>query len=255
VFTRLVVGLDGSPRADVALEQAVVLGRRFHATIVIVHAREGRGGRAGRDAEDGELLERARERVVAAALQAEVAEGRGPADRELAARARDADVVLIGRRGVVTTGDALGPTAAGMVRAADVCLILCGATPSYMHRIAVAFDGRETSKRALELAARFASIVDTTVHVVHASDDVQAGLQVVGEAEATLSLHQAAFQTHLEPGPPGAALAAVVKRLRCDALFAGAHVTTAAHRRTSQADFSHAEQILRHTDVPVVIQP
>ena len=228
----------------------MILGQRFHATIVVAHVREG-----GRRTDARDLLERARERVAAAGLAAEVAEGSGEPDLELASLAREADAVLIGRRGVATTGDALGHTAAAMVRATQVCVILCGATPSHMRRIAVAFDGRETSKRALELAARFASIVQTTVHVVHASGDASTGVQVVGEAEATLSLHQVAFQTHLEPGSPGEALATVVKRLNCDALFTGAHVARDAPHRPSPVEVSHAEEILRSTDIPVVLQP
>lgn len=250
MFTRLLVGLDGSPQADVALEQAVVLGRWFRAAIVIVHVREG-----GKGMRDADLLERGRERVAAAGLAVETAERRGDPDLELAALAQGTDAVLIGRRGVGTQGEALGPTASAVVRTTEVSVIVCGATPSHMRRIAVAFDGRDTSKRALELAARFASIVTTTVHVIHASDDPRRGSDLLGEAEATLSLHQAAFQTHVEPGPPGDALARAVKRLRCDALFAGAHVVRDAVGRPSPVDVSHAEQILRRTDIPVVIQP
>jgi nucleotide-binding universal stress UspA family protein len=250
VFTRLLVGLDGSPRADVALEQAVLLGQRFHATIVVAHVREG-----GRGKGDGELLERARERVAAAGLQVEVAERRGEPDVELAALAREADVVLIGRRGLTTAGAAVGATAAALVRIADVCVIVCGATPSPMEKVAIAFDGRETSKRALELAGRFASVAGSTVHVIHASDDEAAGLRVVGEAEALLSLRQVAFQTHVEPGRPGEVIARILKRLQCDALFAGAHVARDAAGRPSPVVVSHAEEILRHTDIPVVIQP
>ncbi|HXF96953.1 MAG TPA: universal stress protein [Gemmatimonadales bacterium] len=254
MFTRLLVGLDGSPRADVALEQAVVLGRRFHATIVVAHVREpGSGTEAA--GSGAALLERARERVAAAGLRVETVERRGEADLELAALARDADAVLIGRRGGTTAGDALGPTAAAMVRTAEVCVILCGARVSGMHRVAVAFDGREASKRALDLAARFASVAESIVHVIHASDDPEAGLRVVGEAEALLSLRQVAFQTHVEPGRPGEAVARAIKRTRCDALFAGAHVARDAPQRPSPVVVSHAEEILRHTDIPVVIQP
>ena len=39
MFTRLLVCLDGSPRADAALEQAVVLGERFHSTVLVAHVR------------------------------------------------------------------------------------------------------------------------------------------------------------------------------------------------------------------------
>jgi len=58
-----------------------------------------------------------------------------------------------------------------------------------------------------------------------------------------------AFVTHLENGTPGAVVARVIQETQCDALFAGAHVG----RR--DVTVSHAEQILLHTDIPVVIQP
>jgi len=40
MFTRLLVGLDGSPHADAALEQAVVLARRFHSLIIVAAVEE-----------------------------------------------------------------------------------------------------------------------------------------------------------------------------------------------------------------------
>ncbi len=248
MFTRLLVGLDGSPRADSAFEQAVVLAGRFRATIVVAHVREPRGERA----DGAAMLERARERVAAAGLQAELAERVGQPDLVLAELAKESDAVLIGRRGVTTKGDALGPTASSLIRIAERCVIVCGGLPSPMRSCAVAFDGRETSRRALDLAVRFASVVESTVHVIHANDDRDAGLKVVGVAEAALSMQRVAFVTHVEAGKPGEVVARVIKRIRCDALFAGAHVP---RERTSAIVVSHAEEILRHTDIPVVVQP
>ena len=40
MFGRLLVGLDGTVQADVALEQAVVLARRFGGTVVVAYVRE-----------------------------------------------------------------------------------------------------------------------------------------------------------------------------------------------------------------------
>ena len=51
---------------------------------------------------------------------------------------------------------------------------------------------------------------------------------------------------------PGAAVARVIERTKCDALFAGAHVGSG---RRSDVTVSHAEEILLHTDIPVVIEP
>jgi nucleotide-binding universal stress UspA family protein len=247
VFTRLLVGLDGSPRADAALEQAVVLGELFHSTVLVAHVREPGG------ADGTAMLDRARERLLAADVQGEMVEETGMADAVLAALARDADAVLLGRHGT-TTKNALGPTVTSLIRHAGHCVIACAGLPSPMRSCAVAFDGGETSQRALELAVRFASVLNSTVHVIHAADDRDAGLKVLGAAEAALSMQRVAFGSHMEAGPPGQVIARVIKRIGCDALFAGAHME---HRpgRASVASVSHAEEILLHTDIPVVVQP
>ena len=247
MFTRLLVGLDGSPRADGAFEQAVLLAERFHSTIIVAHARQ--------NGDDAPMLDRARERVAAAGLAVEVAEEPGEPDVVLATLAQTADAVLVGRRGVTrSAGVALGPTVTSLIRIAERCVIVCAGTVSPMRACAIAFDGGETSRRALELVARFASVVGSTVHVIHAATDREAGLQVVGEAEATLSLQRVAFVTHIEAGAPGEVAARVIKRTRCDALFAGAHLTRHPGR-PSGVVVSHAEEILRYTAIPVVIQP
>jgi nucleotide-binding universal stress UspA family protein len=49
-------------------------------------------------------------------------------------------------------------------------------------------------------------------------------------------------------------IARVIKRIGCDALFAGAHMER-RQGRTSVASVSHAEEILLRTDIPVVVQP
>jgi nucleotide-binding universal stress UspA family protein len=247
MFTRLLVGLDGSPRADVALEQAIVLGKRFGSTIVLVHARDN-----GPD-DGAPMLDRARERLAADGLEGEVVERRGPADEVLATVAEEADAVLVGRRGLTATHP-LGRTVTALIRRAERCVIVCAGQATAMRSCALAYDGREASRHALDLAARFASIMSATVHVIHAANDRDAGLGVVGTAEAALSLQRVAFTTHVEPGPPGEVIAAVIARVGCDALFAGAHLEPAG-RGAPAVRVSHAEEILRHAVIPVVIQP
>jgi nucleotide-binding universal stress UspA family protein len=247
----MLIGLDGSPTADEALEQAVLLGQRFKATLVVAHVKEtfGRGRRA---TDSGELLKRAEERVKDAGLAVEAILKHGNPDTELAVLARDVDTVLVGRRGRSSPAQAIGKTVASLIRIADRTVIVCGSKPLPMNACAIAYDGRETAQRALELVARFASITHSTVHVIHATIDPAVGTMVVGEAEAVLSLQGVEFVTHLEHGTPGAAVARVIERTQCDALFAGAHVGSG---RRSDVTVSHAEEILLHTDIPVVIQP
>src|SRR5436189_5041084 len=108
------------------------------------------------------MLDRARERVLAVGLQVEATELTGEADVELATLAKTADAVLVGRRGVTTKESALGPTVISLIRIAERCVIVCGGVPSLMRSIAVAFDGRDTSRRALELAIQFANVAERT---------------------------------------------------------------------------------------------
>ncbi len=251
MFTRLLVGLDGSPNADEALEQAVHLGLRFKAKLVVAHIRETHSlGR--RDPDSVELLQRAEERVKDAGLQVETVLKHGSPDTELAFLAGDVDTVLVGRRGSSSPADVLGRTVTSLIRIAERSVIVCASKPSPMQSCAVAYDGRETAQRALALVARFASVTQSTVHVIHATVDPTIGTMVIGEAEAMLSLQGVKFVTHLEPGTPGAAVARVIERTQCDALFAGAHVGSG---RRSDVTVSHAEEILLHTDIPVVIEP
>ena len=249
MFTRLLIGLDGSPNADEALEQAVVLGVRFKSRLVVAHVQETYG--AGRRSDSGELLERAHERVKDAGLTVETVLLGGSPDSELAVLARDVDAVLVGRRGrSSSSARVVGRTVASLIRIAERTVIVCAGKPSPMERCAIAYDGRETAQRALALVARFASVTNSTVHVIHATIDPAIGTMVVGEAEAILSLQGVAFVTHLEHGTPGEAMARVIQMTKCDALFAGAHVG-----KRDVVTVSHAEEILLHTDIPVVIQP
>lgn len=249
MFTRLLIGLDGSPNGDEALEQAVLLAKRFKSRLVVVHVRDTYGvGR--RTSDSGELLRRAEERVRDAGLSVQTVQKHGDASAELATLARDVDTVLVGRRGRSSPADVLGKTVSALIRIAERTVIVCASKPSPMQACAIAYDGRETAQGALALVARFASVTKSTVHIIHATIDPAIGTMVVGEAEAILSLQGIAFVTHMEHGTPGEAVARVVQRTGCDALFAGAHIGQRA-----QVTASHAEEILLHTDIPVVIEP
>jgi nucleotide-binding universal stress UspA family protein len=249
MFTRLLIGLDGSPNGDEALEQAVLLAKRFKSRLVVVHVRDTYGvGR--RTSDSGELLRRAEERVKDAGLSVQTVQKHGDASEELATLARDVDTVFVGRRGRSSPADVLGKTVSALIRIAERTVIVCASKPSPMQACAIAYDGRETAQRALALVARFASVTKSTVHIIHATIDPAIGTMVVGEAEAILSLQGIAFVTHMEHGTPGEAVARVVQRTGCDSLFAGAHIGQRA-----QVTASHAEEILLHTDIPVVIEP
>src|SRR5437667_10322739 len=113
------------------------------------------------------MLDRARERVVAAGLQVEATELTGEADVELAELAKTVDAVLVGRPGVTTKGGALGPTVISLIRIAQRCVIVCGGLPPPTQSIAVAFAGPDTSRRAVERGMQFASRARAQAHLQH----------------------------------------------------------------------------------------
>ncbi len=239
MFTRLLVGLDQSPQADAALEQAVILSRRFRSTILVASIN------------DRALAERGSFRVEAGGLTGQPLAPDGAAATVLADLARNVDATLIGRRGTTAPQTGLGAVAASLIRVAERPVIVCGPVATPMRSCAVAWDGRNT--RALQLAGRFASVVGSTVHLIHANNDHAAGVAILGGAEVALSLLGVSFVSHVEPGETADAVARVVRECRADALFAGAHLPRTRYGEPSVA--SHTEGILTHTDIPVVIQP
>ena len=114
-------------------------------------------------------------------------------------------------------------------------------------------DGGEPSGRALELAARFASVAGSVLHVLHAGDPATAG-DVVGPAEALLSLQRVAYHTHVRAGRPADVAADLVREVRADVLFAGAHVQREHPDAPAAVVVSNAEEILARVPIPVVVQ-
>jgi len=247
MFARLLVGIDGSVHADGALEHAVVLARRFGAVIVAVYAHE-----PGATV-DPALAERAQFRVSAAGLSVTALEWPGPADQVLAEFAREVEAVLVGRRSISSEG-ALGRTATALVRVAQRCVVVCPGTPSAMRTCAVALAPGESSRRALDLAARFAGASGSPLHVLHAGDDASAD-DLIGPAEAELSLQRVVYHTHARRGPTADTVAALVREVGADVLFAGAHLRRQQEGGPAAVFVSHAEEILKHVPIPVVVQP
>lgn len=247
MFARLLVGIDGSVHADGALEQAIVLARRFDAAIITVYAHE-----PGATI-DHALSERAQFRVAAAGLPVTALEWTGPADQVLAEFARQAETVFVGRRSLTSDG-ALGRTAAALVRVAERSVVVCAGTPSAMRTCAVAIAPGDASRRALELAARFTAVTGSVLHLLHAGDPAAAD-DVIGPAEAELSLQSVAYHTHVRRGPAADTVATLVREVGADVLFAGAHLRRHGPGGPATVLVSNAEEILKHVPIPVVVQP
>jgi nucleotide-binding universal stress UspA family protein len=271
MFTRFLIGLDGSPQSDVALAQAILIGRKFRATLVLTHILRpeetdpslvkqlGAPWREGRpvpldpipDALMGagvELLEEAAGAVARAGLAAERVVRAGAVGSQLIEMAEGADAVFVGRTGRRGGGDPLGPDTRELIRRAPTPVIVCGSVVSAMDRCAVAYDGGPVSLEALHLAERYAQVAGARLDVIHSAADQESGREILAQAAMALSGIPLDFETHLEPGDVDRAVPAAIARLGSNALFAG------ANREGGKVLVpSHTEAILRATDIPVVV--
>ena len=271
MFTRLLIGLDGSPQSEVALAQAILIGQRFRATLVLAHILRpeetdqslvrqlGAPWREGRPApldplpdalaDAGiELLEDAAGAVSRAGLAAERVVRAGSVAMQLIEMAEGADAVFVGRTGWHTGGDPLGPDTRELIRRAPTPVIVCGSTVSPMDRCAIAYDGQPASLEGLHLAERYAQVAGARLDVIHSASDPESGREVLAQAAMMLSGIPLDFETHLEGGDVDRAIPAAIARLGSNALFAG------AKREEGKVLVpSHTEAILRATDIPVVV--
>jgi len=265
MFTRLLVGHDGSSAAGIALRQAIHIGARFHATITVArlaspqlsgagagraggHWSPGRSWTGEGGSSDDDVFAGLHEELAEAGVTTEVVATGGDPVVALHRLSKDTDAVVLGRGRGAGKRERIGVEIKDLVKTSPVPVIVCGATVSPFDHGAVAFDESETSERALALAARFAGITGAKLEILHASSDAAAGEAVLARAAALLSEHPIRFDTHREIGDVHTALERAITRLGCNALFVGGH---RAARRLSVP--THTEAILRATDIPVLV--
>jgi nucleotide-binding universal stress UspA family protein len=275
MFTRLLVGLDGSPGADAALEAAIGLGRHFKTTIVLAAITDVRlleaplfettsplwtegvpaapvavEMRQALEERATTILEAAGARVGAAGLQAETLRAIGLVDEELVRLAEQAEAIVVGRRGELH-GDpgTLGRVTSHIIKHSPKPVFVAGDRPSECRKPVVAYDGGETSSHALELAARYAEALGLPLAVVHVNDDAEKGEALLAKAAAYLSGRGASFETRRLPGDVIRAVTEFLPQWGGDLLVAGAH----GGRHRGWTIGSHAEKLLKATTAPVII--
>lgn len=255
MFTRLLVGLDGSKPSRVALAQAIELGKRFRARLLLAHVSraadiatvQGPGRDTG--AFTLAILDEAAAAAAEAGLQGEMIQRRGAVVQELVALAHEADAVFVGRAGL-DAKDPLGPETRALIQRCPVPVFVAATSVAQFDRCAVAYDGGATSQRALAFAARFVGIRGGRLEVVTAGEDEERATETLARAAAALSESPLRFGTHFARGKIGPAVARTIRDLECDALITG------AHRVEGHAEVpSHTEELLRATDIAVVVQP
>ena len=272
MFTSLLVGLDGSTEAQVALAQAILIGKRFRTRVVLAHVSPppGRTGEMALGAPWMEwtpwnapstrtelehaarlMLDDAAGAVRRAGLAVETRVREGIAHEVLRDLAEEVGVVVVGRsswRDTATRADPLGADTRELIRRSPRPVLVCGSRPTPMDRVLVAYAGGAVSEATLTFASRFAGITGGHLDVLHVAPDSAAGHETLARASGALSMAPLDFETHFLKGDLETAIPATIRRLGCNALFAGAHRDDSGWMVPS-----YMEIILRLTDIPVLV--
>jgi nucleotide-binding universal stress UspA family protein len=186
-ITKVLVPVDFSPPSTVALNHAVLLARRFRASLSLLHVIEPSTALMYAFPTESEAAEKQRceraERMLAAMLGPEdeddldletaVVVGDIPSAIELAVREQHADIVVMGTHGRGLFGRWLiGSVTQSLLRKIDVpILTVCHASrPLSFKRILFATDFSEGSAEGLEFTMDLAATLNAALIVAHVKD-------------------------------------------------------------------------------------
>jgi nucleotide-binding universal stress UspA family protein len=276
VIKNVLVALDGSEHSRAAVEHALWFARRFDARLTGLHVLdivsiEGSflhdiSGSLGFEPyldfsskmrevlqERGRaMLEEFLERCREAGIVAETVMDVGIVANEICERARTADLVVIGHRGVnekFSTG-LLGATAESVTRKCPKPLLVCPMEWREIARPLLAYDGSVRSSTAMRAAAEFCASTRLPLVVLHVAKDQGAAERVLDEARRYLAPYgvEASFESVCGPAPER-----IVGQLReggYDLLFIGAY----GHSRIVEMVLgSTTEYVLRNSPCPVFL--
>src|SRR5215510_13400803 len=222
----ILVALDGSEHADAALQHALWLGERLRATLIGLHvidivSIEGSffhdiSGSLGFEPyldfsskmrgvlqERGKaLLDAFAEQAAARGVRAETALGMGIVANEIVERARTADLVVIGRRGVnerFSTG-LLGGTAESVTRRCPKPVFVSTMDFRPVTRPLLAYDGSQRAAAAMHAAAEFCVSLSLPLTVLTVCKDAAIGDKVINDARKYLASYDLSTTCEVQAG-------------------------------------------------------
>ncbi|HUE38725.1 MAG TPA: universal stress protein [Candidatus Binatia bacterium] len=272
----ILVALDGSEHSRSATECGLWMGQRLNASVTALHvidivSIEGSflhdiSGSLGFEpyldfsskmrevleergrAMLGEFAERAKE----AGVRYETVMDVGVIANEICERARTADVVVIGHRGInekFSTG-LLGGTAESVTRKCTKPLLVCPVEWKAPERPLLAYDGSQRSASAMQTAADFCASLSLPLGVVHVARDEASAHRVLEEAKRYLSSYSIQTSFSALSGHAPEQIVAKIRSEAHDLLFIGAY----GHSRIVEMVIgSTTEYVLRNAPCPVFL--
>ncbi|MDX3263441.1 universal stress protein [Streptomyces sp. NPDC093228] len=170
----VVVGVDGSSSSDAAVVQAAREAQRRHATLRVVHGFSWPVGPMYAPLDPSPLNRLAHDsaelaRSVAPEVEVTDAVMTGGAVAVLTAESRDADLMVVGRRGIGGfVGMLLGSTAVSLATHSQCPVIVVSDEPDDAGPIVLAVDGSPEGENAVEFAFAEAALRGAEIRAVHA---------------------------------------------------------------------------------------
>ena len=167
-------------------------------------------------------------------------------------RARSADLVMIGHRGVnerFSTG-LLGSTAESVARKCPRPLFISPMKFREVKRPVLAYDGSERASRAMRAAAEFASGINAPLEVITVARDPKLGERTLAEARSYFENYTPKAEFNLLQGHANEEIVKFLKERDADVLFIGAY----GHSRIIEMVLgSTTEYVLRNAPCPVFL--
>ena len=276
MIKNILVAIDGSEHSRAATEHALSIAERVHASVVGLHvidivSIEGSflhdiSGSLGFEpyldfsSKMREVLEE-RGRAMLAEFSDRAAESKvrcetlmdvGVIANEICERARTADIVVIGHRGVnekFSTG-LLGSTAESITRKCPKPVLVSTKAFRPVTRPLLAYDGSQRAAAAMHAAAEFCVSLSLPLTVVTMAKDADGGQKVIGDARKYLASYNLSSTCEVQLGNAPEQIIATITERDFDLLFIGAY----GHSRILEMVLgSTTEYVLRNSPCPVFL--
>lgn len=276
MFKNILVGIDASEHSRNAQTFAFYLARRLNATVTGLHVVDivsiegpflhdisGSFGlepyldlsfkmREALTARGNALLEGFTADANRESLRSETVLDLGVVANVICERARSADLLAIGHRGInerFSTG-LLGSTAESVTRKCARPVFISPMAFREIRSSVLAYDGSERASNAMRHAAEFCSELKIPLTVVTVARDQKIGERSLNEARSYFRSHSGQVEFELLSGHVHESIVAYLKQSTADLLFIGAY----GHSRIIEMVLgSTTEYVLRNASCPVFL--
>jgi nucleotide-binding universal stress UspA family protein len=277
MIKKILIGIDTSEHARTAQAYAFYLARRFGATLIGLHvvdivSIEGSffhdiSGSLGLEpyldfsskmrevltARGKTVLEEFSAAARREEIQVETLLDMGIVPNQICERAKSADLVMIGHRGInerFSTG-LLGSTAESVLRKCPRPVFISPMHFREINRPVLAYDGSERASKAMKSAAEFATELGVPLTVITVARDPKLGERTLEEARKYMASYPGAnADFKLLPGHAHEEIVKFLKQNDSDLLFIGAY----GHSRIIEMVLgSNTEYVLRNAPCPVFL--